>query len=142
MDEIAIFGLHMSKPANTGEREKLIKEAENILHRDFEKSDDVMAIFDTEMNYLAVNQSACNLLGKTREELEGKNMLQLFPQLTASASHRHLLAAISSGENIIEAPSEGNITREGAKFLTNYYPLKNNGKVYSVVCITKKVYFP
>jgi PAS domain S-box-containing protein len=124
------------------EREELIKEAENILNRDFESAEEVMAIFDTEMNYLAANQSACNLLGKTREELEGKNMLQVFPQLTASASHRHLLAAISSGGNIIDAPSEGNITREGAKFLTNYYPLKNNGKVYSVLSITRKIYLP
>jgi len=121
---------------------KLIHEAENILHCNFEESEHVMAIFDTDMNYIAANHNACDLLGKKREELEGKNMLQLFPQLTASASHRHLLGAISSGENIINAPSVGNITKEGAKFLTDYYPLKHNGKVYAVISVTRKIYLP
>jgi PAS domain S-box-containing protein len=133
----------LGKPViNPEEQKKLIGEAESILHCDFEKSKDVVAVFDTEMNYLAANQSACDLLGKKREELEGKNLLQVFPQLTASPSHRHLLAAISTGENIIDAVSEGNVTREGAKFLTNYYPLKNRGKVHALVSVTRKIYLP
>jgi PAS domain-containing protein len=122
-------------------RDILVKKAEGILNLDPEKADDVVAIFDTDLNYIYANEAACKLLSKQRHELEEHNLLQIFPQLTASISHRHLLAAVS-GKQVNDAPSEGHITKAGAKFLSNYYPILVKEQVYAVLAVTKKVYFP
>jgi PAS domain S-box-containing protein len=124
-----------------GSRENLKKEAEAFLHFDPESSADVIAIFDSELNYVFANNEACKLLSKEKHELEGNNFLKIFPQLTASVSHRNLLSALS-GKIIQDAISEGNVTKEGARFISDYYPLKNKDKVYAVIAVTKKLYFP
>ena len=122
-------------------REELEKEAEIILHVDLEACEDVIAIFDIDLNYIIANNATCKLLSKKKTELEGSNLIKLFPQLIASVSHRHLLSALS-GKIIRDAISEGNITKDGASFLSDYYPLKDVNGVYAVVAITKKLYFP
>jgi hypothetical protein len=38
--------------------------------------------------------------------------------------------------------SEGTFTRSGAKYITSYYPLKKKERVYAILAITKKLYFP
>jgi PAS domain S-box-containing protein len=129
------------KKENKIDRELLKKEAEALLKQNIDTTEDVIAIFDIDLNYKLANQSACKLMKKTRLELEGNNLLQLFPQLTASVSHRHLLTAVS-GKTIIDATSEGYVTKAGAKFTTNYYPLKNEQGVYAVLAVIKKIYFP
>lgn len=99
---------------------------------------DTVAVFDKDLNYLLVNKAACKLLHKTEAELVGKNMLELFPTLIASVSHRNLLKALS-GESIESAYSEGTFTEEGARYITNYSPVFNNGEVEAVVGITKRL---
>ncbi|MGZ3883640.1 MAG: PAS domain-containing protein [Bacteroidia bacterium] len=100
--------------------------------------EDTMVVFDNELNYLLVNKAACRLLSKTAAELVGKNLLELFPTLIASTSHRCLLKALS-GESIVSAISEGTFTKEGAKYISNYSPVFKNGKVEAVVVITKRL---
>lgn len=117
------------------------KRVENFLIKNIDTSTEAVSVFDIDLNYVFTNEATCALLNKTKHELEGNNLLQLFPQLIASASHRHLLTAIS-GKTILDATSEGNITKAGAKFLTNYYPLKDKEGVYAVLAIIKKTYFP
>ena len=122
--------------------EKILKEnSEIIFNVVINNIDDVVAIFDVDLNYLTVNTATCKLLNKQKHELEGKNLLELFPNLTASNSHRELLHAFS-GEKVVDVLSEGTFTRAGAKYLTSYYPLKKDGTVYAVLAITKKLYFP
>ena len=122
-------------------RNDLKRDAEKILNISIDDSEHVIAIFDNELNYLFANKATCKLLSKKLDDLEGNNLLHIFPQLTASISHRNLLTALS-GKTLMDATSEGNITKEGAKFLSNYYPLKKNGSIYAVLVITKKTYFP
>jgi PAS domain S-box-containing protein len=129
--------LHKDKP----ESDVLKEYAERIFTILAGNMEEVIAVFDTELNYLLANDAACRLLHKTREEIEGKNLLELFPQLTASASHRSLLQALS-GEEVRDAHSEGTFTREGAKYLSSYYPLKKNNAVQAVLVVTKKLYYP
>jgi PAS domain S-box-containing protein len=121
--------------------EQIIRETKKILNLDIESACDVIAAFDNNLNYIVANPAACELLHKQKHELEGKNLLSLFPSLTASVSHRHLLSALS-GKTVLDVISEGNITKEGAKFSTDYYPLFGNKKVYAVLAHTRLVYFP
>jgi PAS domain S-box-containing protein len=101
----------------------------------------IVAVFDAELNYLFANDAACLLLNKKKQELEGKNLLQLFPSLTASKSHRHLLQALS-GQEVRNARSEGTFTQDGAIYESDYFPLKHKNKTEAVLAITKKVYYP
>lgn len=122
-------------------RDSLKKLAEQILGIILDDSEYVIAILDSELNYIFANPATCHLLRKQKHELEGKNMLELFPNLTASKSHRDLLKTLS-GETIIDAISEGTFTKAGAKYVSSYYPLKDKGKVVAILVITKKLYFP
>jgi PAS domain S-box-containing protein len=109
---------------------------------DMEESADVIAVFNPELNYMLANEAACRLLGKKKHELEGMNMLHLFPNLTASDSHRHLLSALE-GKKIENAFSQGSTTtKEGAKYLTDYYPLQEHKSVYAVIAHTRQLYLP
>jgi len=121
--------------------EKIKREAKKILNLDLETAKDIVAAFDNNLNYIMANPATCRLLQKNKDELEGKNLLALFPSLTASVSHRHLLSALS-GKTAFDVMSEGNITKEGAKFSTDYYPLFTKNKVYAVIAHTKLLYFP
>ena len=106
------------------------------------KSKDMVVVLDSELNYLAANETACRILRKSESELLGRNLLELFPQLTASVSHRMLLQTISSGEVMEKALSEGTFTRQGAQYSTNYYPLLKEGKARAVLAVTKMLYYP
>jgi len=120
----------------------ILKEhSEILLKLVIENIDDIVVVFDADLNYLIVNDAACNLLQMQKHKLIGKNLLELFPNLTASNSHRQLLHALS-GKTTMDARSEGTFTREGAKYTTSYHPLKNKGMVFAILAITKKIYFP
>jgi PAS domain S-box-containing protein len=106
-----------------------------------ENVNDVVVVLDTDLNYLFANDIACKLLEKEKEELEGKNLLVIFPNLIASKSHRHMLQALS-GKDVKNARSEGTFTRNGAIYESSYYPLKRNGKVEALLVVTKTLYFP
>jgi PAS domain-containing protein len=118
--------------------DKLSIEASAVLNFDMHLSGDVVTIFDAELNYLFANEAACKLLSKQKSELEGKNLMHLFPHLTASDSHRNLLNALH-GQMIRSAFSTGTaLTNESAKFFTNYYPLKHENTVYAVIAHIEK----
>jgi PAS domain S-box-containing protein len=105
-------------------------------------SQDMVVVLDAELNYLAMNETACRLLRKTEAELIGKNLLDVFPQLTASTSHRMLLQTISSGEIAEGVLTQGTFTRQGAQYSTDYYPLQKDGRTKAVLAVTKTLYYP
>ena len=119
----------------------LQEHTEAILTITLNNTEDVVVVFDTDLNYLLANTAACKLLAKQKQEIEGKNLLELFPNLTASKSHRYLLQALS-GEQVLNAITEGTFTRAGAKYSSSYYPLKIKEKVSAILVITKKLYYP
>ena len=80
-----------------------------------DNQDDVVAVFDADLNYVFVNDHACELLKIEKHAVENKNLLELFPSLIASKSHRHLLQALS-GDLVLNVISYGTFTREGAKY--------------------------
>lgn len=123
------------------ERQSLVNAACDILKFNIDDTTYVVAIFDIHLNYLVANDAACSLLSKERDELEGKNMLHIFPALTASVSHKNLLIA-TSGTPVFNVFSDGHVTKDGAKFISNYYPLKDGNETYAVVAFTRTVYFP
>ena len=105
-------------------------------------SQDMVVVLDSELNYLAVNETACRLLRKSESELIGNNLLEVFPQLIASTSHRMILQTISSGEILERVLTQGTFTRQGAQYSTDYYPLQKDGQTRAVLAVTKTLYYP
>ncbi len=122
-------------------KQLLSEQSDLILQHVTDHVDGMVTIFDTDLNYLLVNKKTCALLKKQKHELEGKNMLELYPSLTASNAHRYLLEAIS-GSSVIDAITEGTFTGEGAQYSSCFHPLKKDGKVYAILVLTKTLYTP
>jgi PAS domain S-box-containing protein len=117
------------------------RDAVAALQEDLLSSPHVVAVFDRDLNYLFINDPGCRLLGKSQEEIVGHNMLDLFPTLTASDSHRKILQAFS-GETVLGFVTEGTFTRAGAKYISDYFPVNEARQTVAVAVRTKTIYFP
>ena len=89
---------------------------------------------DTKNNFIRVNKYLAQLHGKSKEELEGKNLSDLYPKEDADNYYQDDLAVINSGlarMNIIE-PLE---TKNGVKWVsTSKIPFVNtNGETIGVI---------
>jgi len=89
---------------------------------------------DTKNNFMRVNKYLAQLHGKSKEELEGKNLSDLYPKEDADNYYQDDLAVINSGlarMNIIE-PLE---TKNGVKWVsTSKIPFVNtNGETIGVI---------
>ena len=62
----------------------------------FEKMDSAATIFDHQYNYLFANSFAEKILGHTKDELIGKNMFDVFPDIKDSEFHQTYQRALSS----------------------------------------------
>lgn len=97
-------------------------------------SEDMIEVFDCDLNYVTANEKACVRLGKTLSEISGKNVLDLFPHIIASQNHRHLLTALNGSQvnDDVREPL-------GADWYTTLYkPMVYEGKVIGVIVRAKK----
>jgi PAS domain-containing protein len=93
----------------------------------------VSAIFDSKLNYLLVNKATCDELDKTASDLIGRSIIDLFPNIIASANHRNLLKALN-GETILNYEIE---SLKGKRFLVSYIPVKEKDKIIGVLTKAK-----
>jgi PAS domain S-box-containing protein len=94
---------------------------------------DLIAVFDKELNYLVVNRRVVESYKKSREEIVGRNMVELFPQLKEAPIVHYLKRALN-GESIKVGRYESLVSEH---YLENFFiPLKNkNGEVDRVLLI-------
>jgi hypothetical protein len=90
---------------------------------------DVAVALDSHLNYLCLNQRACEQLQREESELLGKNIVESFPSMIASRNHRNLLKAVS-GMTIKDEVVEG---ATGHRYLASYEPLIIEGKVNAII---------
>jgi len=122
-------------------KDSLIEQSDLMLQQVTDHIDGMVTIFDADLNYLLVNNKTCALLNKQKDDIEGRNLLELYPSLIASEMHRYLLEAIT-GSSVIDVITEGTFTGEGAKYSSSFHPLKKDGKVYAILILTKTLYTP
>lgn len=99
------------------------------------KTDEIVVVFDRNLNYLETNEAACAHLKMTPAELIGKNVLDLFPDLIASKNHRNLLRALG-GEILRNMIVE---SRMGQRFKITYTPLVKEGLVSAILVNARKM---
>ena len=108
---------HKPIEISVSEIEKLIMESNNI-----------SIFFDQNLCYKIVNNAACEHIQMKAKELLNKNILDLFPEIVASANHRNLLRALDGLSIRTTVPD-----RNGKLFKCRYKPIYQNGKVLGVL---------
>jgi PAS domain S-box-containing protein len=105
----------------------------NFIEALFDAIVDVVAVLDTDYCYISINRSALNKYGFKREELIGKNIVEVFPSVVNTAMYSDLKRAMD-GEFVYDL---GYTSPVLGKHFENYYvPLFDiNNRVYAVMII-------
>ena len=81
--------------------EKKLKESEEKLKKFMESATDSFILFDSELNYIDFNEATLRILGVTKEELVGKNILDIAPNLKETGRYDKYLDVIKTGKPFI-----------------------------------------
>ncbi|KKN12085.1 hypothetical protein LCGC14_1020080 [marine sediment metagenome] len=84
------------------ERKKVelkLRESEERLNKFMESATDAFIIFDSKLNYLDVNEVALRILGMTKKEIIGKNILDVVPNLKETGRYDKYLDVIKTGKS-------------------------------------------
>lgn len=100
-----------------------LTEQNEFIQTIIDASIDLIAVFDKDLNYLILNKYAAEVFNRRREEIIGKNILNVFPQM-AGKPFLHNLQRALNGEFIhVEAyPSQ----LADAYFENFFIPLRDN----------------
>ena len=115
------------------ERTHELKERHRFIETLFDAVEDLMAVFDKEGNYISVNKKVEEVYKKTRQEILGKNIIDVFPAVKNSAMPGNLKRAFA-GETFHNNAYRSLVT---GKYYDNFYtPLRNERQeIYGVLVI-------
>jgi PAS domain S-box-containing protein len=129
--EIVSFNQNLEKKIN--ERTHDLQEQKDFVETIINSSVDLVAVFDRNLNYIMLNKRADDYYPQSREEIIGRNILDVFPQMTDSSMHKDLKRSLR-GEYIHDAKYRSPINKRS--FENFYIPLKDKSeKVYGVLVI-------
>ncbi len=78
--------------------EQKLKESEQRLRSFMDSSTDGFILFDSKLNYIDVNRVTAKILGLDKEDLIGKNMLDIAPYLKETGRYDKYMDVIKTGE--------------------------------------------
>jgi PAS domain S-box-containing protein len=109
------------------------KELNELLEGALGLCDDNIVVFDRNLNYIMVNETACKTLDRPSSDIIGKCIIDLYPEIIASKNHRNLLSALSGHTIQDDIPS-----LSGTKlYSTLYKPVTIDGKVMGILVKSK-----
>ena len=79
-------------------KEQKLKESENKLRKFMDSATDGFVLFDSKLNYIYVNEVSQQIVGRNKEELIGKNILDILPHLKETGRYDKYLEVIKTGE--------------------------------------------
>jgi two-component system CheB/CheR fusion protein len=102
-----------------------------------ETSKEYIAVYSKDFKIITINKATENLMGKKREDVIGKTLLELMPQSKGTKEESDLRIALE-GKPIVNGAYLSSIT---GRYFENYInPLKDaNGNVYAAVAIANDV---
>ena len=139
-----ITGLNQNLEQKVKERTKELEDAYVALKQQTELTEkildatvDLIAVFDTELRYVAMNRQFEEIYRKSRHELYKKSIVDVYPQIVESGMLDDLRLAMQ-GEIVRHANYLSPITNRN--YESFYIPLKDNaGKVYSILTVSHDV---
>jgi len=130
-EEITRFNQNLEQMVN--ERTYDLQEQKNFVETIINSSVDLVTVFDRNLNYMMLNERADHYFDKKREEVIGKNILEIYPHTKESGMYEDLLRALS-GEAVHNARYKSKLLN---RYFENFYiPLKDKmGMTYGVLTI-------
>lgn len=100
----------------------------------FDATVDVIAVVDTDFRYVSINKRAMERYGYTKEQIQGKHLLDLFPSVKHTGLYRDIQRALN-GEFVHDRSYTSEVLNK-SQFENYYVPLRDDqDKVYAVMII-------
>lgn len=139
-----ITGLNQNLELKVRERTSELESAIQLLQKEtefsgkiFDSTVDLIAVFDTELRYLTLNSKGEEMYNKSRQEMQGKYLAELFPQTLQSGMVDDLKRALK-GEIVRRMNYRSLVTNR--VYESYYVPLKDEqNNVYSVMAIAHDI---
>ena len=87
--------------------EKILKEEKQRLRLFMDSSTDHFVLFDSELNLVEINKAALKRWGMSREEVIGKNMLDITPDIHKTERYKKYLEVMKTGEPFFAEEIQG-----------------------------------
>ena len=87
------------RTAELNQQNVLLKQQNNLVKKILDSSVDLIGVYDTDTRILSINQSSLNVMKAKEEDVLGKKLLDVLPQMKDTQGHKDLMRAIS-GETI------------------------------------------
>jgi len=129
--EIVSFNQNLELKIN--ERTHALQEQKDFVETIINSSVDLVAVFDTDLKYIMLNKRADDYYNKKRNEIIGKNILEIFPEISGSAMYLDLKRALK-GEYVHDDKYRSPVLH---RYFENYYiPLQDKDEnIYGVLVI-------
>jgi len=115
------------------ERTAALQEQKDFVETIINSSVDLVAVFDTRLHYIMLNKRADDYYNISRDNIIGRNILDVFPQMKNTALHTDLQRALA-GEYIHDNKYRSPVIHR--TFENFYIPLKDaDDKIYGVLLI-------
>ncbi len=115
------------------EANSVLRQQKEFVETIINSSVDIIGVFDAHLNYVMINKRVGDFDEYKRDEIVGKNILEVFPDLADSAMYKNLQMALK-GEIVHDKKYKSPIVN---RYFENYYiPLMNElNEVYGVLAI-------
>ena len=122
---------------NVNERTSELEDRKNLFESIFETSKESIAVYAKDFTVLSINKATETLMGRKREEVIGKTLLELMPESKGTKEESDLRNALE-GNNIYNEPYQSSLS---GRYIENYIrPLRNaDGEVYAAVAMANDV---
>lgn len=132
-----ILSFNQTLEQKVHERTSELQQQKDFIETIINSSVDLVAVFDRNLNYLMVNSRMIDYYGRSKEQLIGKNLLEVFPKVEASKMHENLQTALT-GQYVHEGDYKSVVL--GKYFETYYIPLHDNdNEVYGVLTVAHDI---
>lgn len=115
------------------EKNRELRQQNDFVETILDSSVDIMAVFDHDLCYVSLNKASYELYKIKKEDIIGKNVLEVFPQVIDSGMYEDLKKALL-GETVYNPSYKSKVLNRD--FENFYIPLKNQQEeVYGVLAI-------
>lgn len=113
-----------------------LNNTQHFLQTVLDASVDLVAAFDVNLNYTYINKRKQEFIKKSMEEIIGKNILDIYPDLEFTEAYEHMKKALR-GEKIREKKRRS-LSKENT-ILEFYFPLFNGIDVIGMVTLSRDI---
>ena len=119
------------------QRNEELGKAQSLLQTVLDSSVELVAAFDTQLNFTFVNRRFGNIINKTPEQLIGKNLLTVDPDAERSDEYKMLMRALSG--DVVHIPARQPHRDKSLIFETFVIPLKHHGQITGAVSLQREI---